>query len=49
MKDTFIIDGVRTPIARFRGGLSDVRADDLAAMTIKALVARLPGIDLSAN
>lgn len=47
MKDTYIIDGIRTPIARFRGGLAEVRADDLAALTIKALVNRLRGIDLS--
>ncbi|MBX2946855.1 MAG: 3-oxoadipyl-CoA thiolase [Cyclobacteriaceae bacterium] len=47
MKDAFIIDGVRTPIARFRGGLSEVRADDLAALTIKALITRLPHFDPS--
>lgn len=46
MKDAFIIAGARTPIAKFRGGLSEVRADDLAALSIKALVARVPDFDL---
>ena len=35
-----IVDAVRTPIGRFRGALKDVRADDLAAVAIKALVER---------
>lgn len=39
-ENTFIIDGVRTPIGRFTGGLSGIRADDLAAIPIKALVER---------
>jgi acetyl-CoA acyltransferase len=45
MKDAFIIEGARTPIAKFRGGLSEIRADDLAALTIKALMNKLPGLD----
>lgn len=45
MKDAFIIEGVRTPIAKFRGGLSEVRADDLAAITLKALLKKLPDVD----
>jgi acetyl-CoA acyltransferase len=45
MKDAFIIEGARTPIAKFRGGLSEIRADDLAALTIKALMYKLPGLD----
>lgn len=38
MTESFIIGGVRTPVASFRGALSSVRADDLAAHVIKALV-----------
>jgi acetyl-CoA acyltransferase len=40
--DAFIVDGVRTPIGNLGGALSEVRADDLAAHVIKALVARNP-------
>src|ERR1700721_1997890 len=40
MKEAFICDFVRTPIGRFEGGLSRMRADDLAAAAIKHLVAR---------
>lgn len=47
MKDTFIIDGIRTPIGSFGGGLSTVRADDLLALTMKSLVGRHPGLDPS--
>lgn len=39
-QEVFLIDGVRTPIGNFGGTLSPVRADDLAAHTIKALMAR---------
>ena len=42
MQDVFICDGIRTPIGRFGGALASVRADDLAAMTIRALMARHP-------
>jgi acetyl-CoA acyltransferase len=45
MKEAFIIEGVRTPIARFKGGLSEIRADDLAAFTIRALMHKMPGLD----
>ena len=45
MQDTFIIDGVRTAIGSFRGSLSGVRTDDLAAHVIRALMARHPGLD----
>ncbi len=38
MKEVYIINGIRTPIGNFGGTLSPVRADDLAAMVIKALV-----------
>jgi 3-oxoadipyl-CoA thiolase len=40
MADAFICDAIRTPIGRYGGGLSSVRADDLGAVPIKALVER---------
>jgi len=48
MRDVYICDAIRTPIGRFGGGLSAVRADDLAAVPIKALMARNPSVDWSA-
>ncbi|MDH0732031.1 3-oxoadipyl-CoA thiolase [Pseudomonas sichuanensis] len=42
-----IIDAVRTPIGRYGGALSSVRPDDLAAVPIKALMARHPELDWS--
>ncbi|MEO7082406.1 MAG: 3-oxoadipyl-CoA thiolase [Flavobacteriales bacterium] len=48
MKDAFIIDGIRSPIGSLGGGLSEVRADDLAAHVVKALVTRHPDLDLAA-
>ncbi len=45
MTDAFIIDAVRTPIGRYGGALSSVRTDDLAAISIKALMERNPGVD----
>ncbi len=47
MKDVYICDGIRTPIGRYAGGLSSVRADDLAAIPLKALKDRNPKLDLS--
>lgn len=44
MRDVFICDAVRTPIGRYAGVLSKVRADDLAAVPIKALMAHNPGV-----
>ncbi len=44
MNQSYIIDAIRTPIGSFGGSLSTVRADDLAALTISALVARNPNI-----
>ena len=44
MKDAFIVDGARTPIGNFGGTLSTVRADDLSAFSIKALMDRHPEI-----
>jgi 3-oxoadipyl-CoA thiolase len=43
-KNVYIIDGIRTPIGNFGGGLSQVRTDDLAAIVIKELVRRNPEI-----
>ena len=43
--DAYLIDAVRTPFGRFRGGLSGVRTDDLAAAPIVELLARHPDID----
>jgi len=43
--DALICDGVRTPIGRYGGVLSSVRADDLAALPIAALMARNPQVD----
>jgi acetyl-CoA acyltransferase len=40
----YLIDGVRTPIARYKGGLSTVRPDDLAAQVVGALVQRSPTV-----
>ena len=48
MRDVFICDAIRTPIGRFGGGLSSVRADDLAALPIKALIERNPSVDWNA-
>src|SRR6201997_376798 len=45
MRDVFVCDAVRTPIGRFGGSLAKVRADDLAATPIKALVAKHPKLD----
>ena len=41
----FLIDGIRTPIGKFRGALSPVRTDDLAAHPIRELLARHPDLD----
>jgi 3-oxoadipyl-CoA thiolase len=45
MRDAFIVDGVRTAIGNIGGGLSDVRADDLAARVIAELMRRNPGVN----
>ena len=45
MREAYIVDFVRTPIGRFGGALSGVRTDDLAAVPIRALRERHPGID----
>jgi acetyl-CoA acyltransferase len=45
MRDAFICDAVRTPIGRYAGALKDVRADDLGAIPLRALMARNPQVD----
>jgi 3-oxoadipyl-CoA thiolase len=45
MSEAYIIDAIRTPIGKYRGTLSPIRADDLAAMTIEELMNRNPEID----
>ncbi|MGG5288880.1 3-oxoadipyl-CoA thiolase [Pseudomonas shirazensis] len=47
-RDVFICDAVRTPIGRLNGALSAVRADDLAAIPLKALIERNPDVDWAA-
>lgn len=47
-REVFICDAVRTPIGRLNGALSAVRADDLAAIPLRALVERNPQVDWSA-
>ena len=48
MNAAYIVDAIRTPIGNFAGSLSPVRADDLAAHVIKALMDRHAGIDPAA-
>jgi 3-oxoadipyl-CoA thiolase len=48
MNDVYICDYIRTPIGRFGGGLSTVRADDLGAVPLRALAERNAGMDLAA-
>ncbi|MEI9423986.1 3-oxoadipyl-CoA thiolase [Mesorhizobium sp. Cs1299R1N1] len=48
MAEAYICDYIRTPIGRFGGSLSSVRTDDLAAIPLKALLERNPGIDWQA-
>ena len=47
MTEAFVCDAVRTPIGRYGGALSKVRADDLAALPMKALMRRNPDVDWS--
>lgn len=44
MEKAYIIDGIRTPIGNFKGALSGVRADDLAALVIQKLIERNPSL-----
>ena len=48
MVEAFLCDGVRTPIGRYGGALSSVRADDLAAIPLSALKERNAGVDWDA-
>ena len=45
MTDAYICDAIRTPFGRYGGGLSSVRADDLGAVPLKALMERNPDVD----
>jgi 3-oxoadipyl-CoA thiolase len=47
MNDAYICDAIRTPFGRYGGALSGVRADDLGAVPIRALMERNPGVDWS--
>lgn len=48
MENAFICDAIRTPIGRYGGALAPVRADDLAAVPLKALIARNKDVDWAA-
>ncbi|WJF92102.1 3-oxoadipyl-CoA thiolase [Paraburkholderia bonniea] len=48
MTDAFLCDAIRTPIGRYAGALSGLRADDLGALPLKALMVRHPNLDWSA-
>src|SRR5579863_1540647 len=48
MDEAYVCDGVRTPFGRYGGSLSSIRTDDLAALPIKALVARHENLDWTA-
>jgi 3-oxoadipyl-CoA thiolase len=48
MTDVYLCDGIRTPVGRYGGALASTRADDLAAIPLKALMARHPGVDWGA-
>src|SRR3546814_2451784 len=45
--EAFICDAVRTPIGRYNGALAHIRADDLAAIPLRALIERNAALDLS--
>ncbi len=47
-KQAFICDAIRTPFGRYGGALASIRTDDLAAIPLKALMARNPGVDWQA-
>jgi acetyl-CoA acyltransferase len=48
MTDVFICDAIRTPFGRYAGSLAGIRTDDLAALPIRALMERNPGVDWQA-
>ncbi|MBO3673443.1 acetyl-CoA C-acyltransferase, partial [Acinetobacter soli] len=45
MKHAYIVDAIRTPFGRYAGGLAAVRADDLGAIPIAALIERNPSVN----
>lgn len=47
LQDAYIVDAIRTPVGRYGGALSSVRADDLGAIPMKALMERHPNLDWS--
>ncbi len=47
MTEVYICDGIRTPVGRYGGALSNIRTDDLAAIPLKALMERNPDVDWS--
>ena len=48
MSQVFICDAIRTPFGRYGGALAAIRTDDLAALPLKALMERNPGVDWGA-
>ena len=48
MNEAFICDAVRTPFGRYGGALASVRADDLGAVPLRALMERNPNVDWGA-
>jgi acetyl-CoA acetyltransferase len=48
MSEVYICDAIRTPVGRYGGALSSVRADDLASIPLKALMDRNPDMDWTA-
>ena len=48
MNEVFICDAVRTPFGRYGGALATIRTDDLAAIPLRSLAARNPGVDWQA-
>ena len=48
MTEAFLCAGVRTPVGRYGGALSSVRADDMLAHAIRSLMARVPNVPASA-
>ena len=48
IRPVFLCDGLRTPFGRYRGGLSGIRTDDLAALPLRQLLARHSALDPAA-
>ncbi len=45
MKNAYIVNAIRTPFARYAGSLASIRADDLGALPLKALIERNPSVN----